>query len=178
MASDLQRAKAGDRDALAKFVDENYDAVHRFCAVRLGPDLAPDAAQETFLTACRRLRDFRGESSLKTWLFGIAHNHCRNLARKRKMETLFWTYESTVENSPATGAQTAPDSVIDREALRTALRTLGAEHREVVLLKEVDGLTYDEVGVVLGIPSGTVKSRLHHAFRQLRDALLEKETDR
>lgn len=178
MASDLERAKAGDRDALAGLVEEHYDAVHRFCAHRVGPDLAADAAQETFLTACRKLRSYRGDSSLKTWLFGIANNHCRNLARKRKLETLDWLDATRRESASQTSPSSDSETLIDRELLMAALRSLSAEHREVVLLKEIDGLTYDEVGAVLGIPSGTVKSRLHHAYRQLRIALLGQETDR
>ena len=67
------------------------------------------------------------------------------------------------------------NSIINRHALRNALRSLSEEHREVVLLHEVDGLTYDEAAAVLGVPSGTVKSRLHHAFLALRKSMLSPE---
>ncbi|MFQ3586743.1 MAG: sigma-70 family RNA polymerase sigma factor [Fimbriimonadaceae bacterium] len=178
MASDLERAKAGDSEALADLVHEHYDAVHRFCALRVGPDLAPDAAQETFLTACRKLRTYRGDGRLTTWLFGIANNHCRNLARKRRMNTLEWLDPAVTDSAARRTPSPDSEAAIDRELLRSALRSLSAEYRDVVLLKEVEGLTYDEVGAVLGIPAGTVKSRLHHAYRQLRAALLGEETDR
>lgn len=145
-----------------------YDDVWRFCARRLGPDQAPDAAQETFVTAQKRLQDFEGRSELKTWLFGIALNHCRNLARKKRPEVpVDWLADSPGEPT----ASGLDDQVADRQALACALGKLSAEHREVVLLHEVDGLTYQEAADLLGIPVGTVKSRLHHAFLNLRNAL-------
>ncbi|MBI5707868.1 MAG: RNA polymerase sigma factor [Armatimonadetes bacterium] len=186
MDGDLNQARRGDREAMARIVDRHYDAVFRFCARRIGADLAEDAAQETFISAQRRLRSFQGASSLSTWLFGIAHNHCRNLARKRKTEMLgAWV---SIERSEAAidpslngamdrgGARPQLESqLIDREALRVALSSLSADHREVVVLHEVEGLTYEEAAEVIGIPVGTVKSRLHHAFLKLREALCLRE---
>lgn len=183
MDSDLNKARRGDREAMAQIVDRHYDAVYRFCARRIGPDLAQDAAQETFLTAQKRLGSFAGASSLGTWLFGIAHNHCRNLSRKKKMETVVcdsWLVDrescrdSEFDSDHAVASQ-SEQTLVDREALRHALSTLSTDHREVVLLHEVEGLTYEEAATVLGIPVGTVKSRLHHAFMNLRVALLGRE---
>jgi RNA polymerase sigma-70 factor (ECF subfamily) len=163
MEADLERAKRGDRDAMARLVDAHYDAVYRFCARRVGAQLAEDLAQETFIVAQRQLRNFESRSSLSTWLFGIAHNQVRNAVRKRKLEPVDWTMDAGTTNPEST--------LIDREALRKALGGLSEEHREVVLLHEVEGLSYDEAAEVLGIPPGTVKSRLHHAFLNLRRAL-------
>jgi RNA polymerase sigma-70 factor (ECF subfamily) len=179
MEADLERARKGDRDAMARIVNTHYDAVFRFCARRLGPDLAADAAQETFLTAQRRMKSFEGCSSLATWLFGIAHNHCRNLSRKRKVEVLAdGAWDITDAGSGRIGDSGGPSSgseertIVDRVALRDALAKLSPEHREVVMLHEVEGLTYEEAAEVIGVPSGTVKSRLHHAFLNLRSTLL------
>jgi RNA polymerase sigma-70 factor (ECF subfamily) len=180
MESDLDRARNGDREALGRLVDSHYDAVYRFCARRIGPEHAKDAAQETFLTAQKRLQSFQGDSSVGTWLFGIAHNHCRNIARKKKMEaTQNWLAvgsEQLAEESSITANRQLPtanseNNLIDRHSLREALNALSAEHREVVLLHEVEGLTYVEAAKVLGVPEGTVKSRLHHAFLNLRRAM-------
>lgn len=167
MEADLELARRGDREAMARLVDGNYDAVYRFLVRRVGPDLAQDLAQETFLTAHKTIKSFEGRSSLSTWLFGIAHNHVRNAVRKRKAEPVDWTMDEPTDNPEKT--------LIDREALRKALRGLSDEHRDVVLLHEVEGLTYEEASTVLGIPVGTVKSRLHHAFLALRRALLGAE---
>ena len=157
----IEQAKRGDRDALGGLVREHYSQVFRFCARRLGDDLAQDAAQETFVTMQRSIKRYEGRSTFPTWLLGIAHNHCRNMARKRKMDPV-----------PLATWLEAPDPTaqnpIDREALRRALAQLSEEHREVVLLHEVEGLRYAEIAEITGVPEGTVKSRLHHAFQHLR----------
>lgn len=162
--------KAGIRPAgleIGEIARDYYGAVFRFCARRVGPDRAADAAQETFLTAQRALPRFRGESSVSTWLLGIAHNECRRLARKGRLEP------PMLELDPArhAGSEDCEETVVNREALRQAMAKLSDEHREVVVLHELDGLTYEEAAVVLGVPVGTVKSRLHHAFLNMRKAM-------
>lgn len=164
----IERAARGDREAMAAIVAENYPAVYRFCARRLGPDLGQDAAQESFLIAQKQVRRFERQSKLSTWLFGIAHNVCRNLARKRRIEM---SYEQAWTKEPGGGA--SESSLVDREALRGALRKLSPEHREAVVLHELEELTYEEIASVIGVPVGTVKSRLFHAFSNLRRLLAE-----
>lgn len=153
---------APDGKDIAAIAREHYDMVYRFCARRVGVDAAADTAQETFLTAQRALSRFRGASSLSTWLLGIANNECRRTARKRRCEP------PTIELTETGSADHQEEIIINRHALQQALGKLSAEHREVVLLHEVEGLSYEEAAVVLGIPVGTVKSRLHHAFANLR----------
>lgn len=161
------RAKRGDREALCELVNEHYARVYRFCARRLGDDLAQDAAQETFLTMQRTVKRYEGRSSFEVWLLGIANNHCRNLARKRRREPV--SLDHAFEGS----TRGHEDGVVAGESLRCAMNSLSPEHRELVMLHEVEGLTYAEVAGVLEIPEGTVKSRLYYAFRQLRDAMTE-----
>ncbi|MEQ1932847.1 MAG: RNA polymerase sigma factor [Fimbriimonadaceae bacterium] len=157
-----RRAARGDREAMGDIAVEHYSAIYRFCARRLGPELAADAAQETFLTAQKAIKRFDGTSALSTWLFGIALNTCRNLARKRRIEM-------NIEHAWNVAAASPGEStLVDREALRGALKKLTSEHLEVVILHEVEGMTYEEAAGVLGVPVGTVKSRLHHAFVSLR----------
>jgi RNA polymerase sigma-70 factor, ECF subfamily len=145
---------------------EHYDAVFRFCARRVGPDRAADTAQETFLTAQKALPKFRGESSVSTWLFGIAHNECRRICRKERLSPV------TLEMDPQhASSENSEQSIVDRQALTEAMQRLSPEHREVVILHELDGLTYEEAARILGVPEGTVKSRLHHAFLNLRRSL-------
>jgi len=154
-----------DYNDIAVIAREHYDLVYRFCARRVGVDAAADTAQETFLTAQRALSRFRGASSLTTWLLGIANNECRRMARKRRCEP------PTLELTEYGSAEHHEETIINRHALSQALARLSAEHREVVLLHEVEGLSYDEAALVLNIPVGTVKSRLHHAFANLRKSL-------
>lgn len=168
MDADVQLARRGDREAMGRIVDMYYDSVYSFCARSVGRELAQDTAQETFLTAQGSIARFRGDSSLKTWLFGIAHNHCRSILRKQRCESVDWIMDIQGTESPET-------AVINREILRNALKRLSPEHREVVLLHEIEGLKYEEIAQVVGVPVGTVKSRLHHAFSNLRAALFGAE---
>lgn len=158
---------AGNRLDIAELASRYYDDVWRFCARQVGPELGSDAAQETFITAMRRLDSFKAESTVKTWLFGIALNQCRNLRRKTgREEPVDW-----IEPTPSLRADN-PELAIDREALRVALLKLSEEHREAVLLHELEGLTYQEIAEVVGVPVGTVKSRISNAFDRLRRDLV------
>jgi RNA polymerase sigma-70 factor (ECF subfamily) len=155
---------------MASIARQHYDAVFRFCARRVGIDRAADVSQETFLTAQKVFHKFRGESNLTTWLFGIAHNECRRVSRKLRCEPVL--LEIDPEGPANDGGENA---IVDRHALQQALAKLSPEHREIVILHEIDGLTYEEAAVVLSVPVGTVKSRLHHAFLQLRRSLYSPE---
>ncbi len=165
MDETIRLAQSGDRDAMTTLVREHYAVVYRFCARRLGPELGQDAAQETFLTMHKSIRKWEGRSSLQTWLLGVANNHCRHLAAKKRLDPApleHWF------DAPTNGHG---EQIAEREALRAALSKLSPEHREVVLLHEVEGLRYAEIAELIGIPEGTVKSRLHHAFLNLRTTL-------
>lgn len=167
MDETIDRARRGDRTALGELVTEHYPRVFRFCARRLGDDLAQDAAQETFLTVQRTIKRFEARSTFETWLLGIAHNHCRNLSRKRMRDPMALD-QAFEQPTPDHGGR-----VVANESLRCAMDKLSPEHREVVLLHEIEGLTYAEVAQIAGVPEGTVKSRLFHAFRNLRELMTE-----
>ncbi|MEJ5170186.1 MAG: sigma-70 family RNA polymerase sigma factor [Fimbriimonadales bacterium] len=158
----VERATTGDRQAMAELVRGHYGSVYRFCARRVGAEAAKDAAQETFLAAWRSIRRFQGDSSFQVWLLGIANNVCRRKQRSPAPPCPegLWRVSSGPE-----------ESWIDRRALIDALHSLSPEHLEAVLLHEVEGLTYDEAAQVVGVPVGTMKSRLHHAFQRLRSLL-------
>ena len=163
----IDRARRGDRAALGELVAEHYARVFRFCARRVGDDLGQDAAQETFITMQRTIGGFEGRSAFETWLLGIAHNHCRNLARKKMRDPL------ALDEAFESPSRDHGDHVAANESLRCAMAKLSPEHREVILLHEVEGLTYAEVAEIAGIPEGTVKSRLYHAFKNLREIMCE-----
>jgi RNA polymerase sigma-70 factor, ECF subfamily len=165
----ILRAKRKDRDAMAQLAAEHYPRVFRVCARQLGSDAAADAAQETFINAQRNLHRFDHSSRFSTWLCGIALNVCRNHRRSRKDHPpLEAAWNETARGLDETG-------LVDRAALREALKTLPPDQLQTVLLHEVDGLTYEETAAALGIPVGTVKSRLHTAFITLRKAMTAEE---
>jgi RNA polymerase sigma-70 factor (ECF subfamily) len=162
-----QAASSRDGLDIREIAREHYDAVYRFCARRVGPDRAADVAQETFVTVQRVIVKFRGESSIRTWLFGVAQNECRRAIRRQGLSCSGLDYALEIS-----AAGDGEETIVNRELLRKALAELSDEHRDVVLLHEMEGLTYEESAEVLGIPVGTVKSRLHHAFLNLRRALV------
>jgi RNA polymerase sigma-70 factor (ECF subfamily) len=165
MDPQVQAAKRGDVNAMEELVREHYPTVYRFCARRLGRELARDVAQETFIAATTKLQQFGERSSFLTWILGIANNHCRNEARKRRIELIPPDGWLDQHSSNPEG------SIIDRELLRGALKHLSPEHREVIVLHEIEGLSYEEAAQIVGVPEGTIKSRLHHAFLRLRIVL-------
>ncbi len=149
---------------MEKIVTDHYARVFRFAAHRVGPDTASDIAQETFLTMQNSIKKFKGQSALSSWILGITLNLCRNHNRKKSNQEIpleNWI-ESTGENEK---------NLINRQVLKQALAKLTPEHQEVVLLHEVEELSYKEISELIGIPEGTVKSRLHHAFHNLRQEL-------
>ena len=151
---------------IATLAQQQYDRVFRFCSTRVGYHHAGDAAQETFVTAQRNLSKFRGESQPLTWLIGIALNECRRVNRNLQRS----------EQLPEFKDETSQESeLINREILRQAMSKLSDEHREVVTLHEIDGFTYEEIAQLTNIPVGTVKSRLFHAFTNLRKAIYTPE---
>lgn len=157
---------------------EIYDAyvveVHKFVERRLGPDVADDLAAETFLVAFRqRARYDLTRGSARPWLYGIATNLMR---RHRRQEIAFYRALARSGESPAAG--THEDRVASqlsaqrlRPELMRALAGLAARDRDVILLAALAELSRDEIAQALGIPNGTVGSRLHRARRKLRAAL-------
>ncbi|MEV4252563.1 RNA polymerase sigma factor [Spirillospora sp. NPDC049652] len=166
-----------DPDRFAAIYDRHFHCVYRYVAARLGRDAADDIAAETFVTAFRKRGGFdpaRGE--VRPWLFGIATNlvglHRR--AEKRRYDALARAHAASSpldEDAPEdrVAARVTAEGV--RPRLAEALAALPEGDRDVLLLVSVAGLGYEEVGQALGIPGGTVGSRLSRARRRLREAL-------
>jgi RNA polymerase sigma-70 factor (ECF subfamily) len=137
---------------------------------------AEDLVQETCLRAIRAMDSLRAESSAKSWLFTILRNIWFNQLRRRRTapEIVELDLDGT---GPNQAADTAKDphatyvSNIEQEQVRTAIKRLSQESREIILLREYEGLSYQEIAGVLGCPLGTVMSRLARARRKLRDLL-------
>jgi RNA polymerase sigma-70 factor (ECF subfamily) len=183
-APEVRAAAAGDEAAFETLVLRHQRSLFNLALRLLGDRAdAEDAVQEAFLRAYRALPRFRGDALFRTWLTGIAINVCRTRlagaeARRRRVTS------SLVQRDPATGEEKAlpvPDQAPNpeakaragetRAALERALAALTPEHREVILLREVNGLEYEELAAVLGCALGTVKSRIARARGALRQAL-------
>jgi RNA polymerase sigma-70 factor (ECF subfamily) len=179
----VESCRQGDAHAFARLVALHEGMVLGLAARLLGdPEEARDLAQEVFLQVYRTLGRFEGRSSLRTWIYRIVVNQCRN--RQRWWRRRRRAAERPLEEISATDearlvAVSAAESPFDRLAreerarrVDAALRLLSFEHRAVLLLREVEGLTCEEIATTLGLPVGTVKSRLSRGREGLRRGLV------
>jgi RNA polymerase sigma-70 factor (ECF subfamily) len=174
----LEAARAGQRDAIEALLERHEPQIYGFARRMCGrPEDARDVLQETLLAAFKGLPEFRGEANLSTWLFQVARSFCSKTTRTRvgepgSFEALDAPETSRVPSdelrSPAALAHARELS----EVLRAAMATLPEHYREVLLLKDVEGLSAEQVAEVVGEKVPAVKSRLHRARVELR-AMLE-----
>lgn len=173
----LAAARRGDRSALTELLARHQQRVFGFGVRMCGnPDDARDVAQDTLLTMARTVRDFRGDASLSTWLYTVARSFCIKKRRRSKGAPAYHepldraTRERTGEPS-ATPEQMLLDRET-RENVAAALDQLEPAAREIVVLRDLEGLTAAEVAAVTGLSVAAVKSRLHRARAVLRERLL------
>ena len=145
-------------------------------AVPEAPELAEEAAQEAFLAAWQGLPFFRGDSAFATWLYRLTSNACVDLLRKENRHQGPSLDDETVSAEVPDPTPT-PEKVVEQKELRgqieAGLQMLSPEHREVLILREIQQLSYDEIADVLSLDLGTVKSRINRGRRQLREFLLK-----
>lgn len=177
----VQAAKGGDQDAFESLVRQYEKKVFsltlRICG---NPDDAAEAAQDAFLSAWQGLPFFRGDSSFSTWLYRLSYNACVNLLRRenrhRSAAGTSLDDEDVRLDLPDTSA--SPSESMERQELReeieAGLRSLTPEHREVLVLREIHQLSYDEIADTLELDVGTVKSRISRGRKQLRSFLIQK----
>jgi RNA polymerase sigma-70 factor (ECF subfamily) len=176
----VEAARGGDAGALDKLIEEHQDQIYRFgMKMCRHPEDAEDVLQETLLTMARSIGDFRGKSSLSTWLYSIARSFCIKKRRKSKFapeREHSLEHEASVEARRLVHPGRPPDqAVVDKEtlaALDAAIRSLEPGQQEVFLLRDIEGLKASEVGEVLGISVAAVKSRLHRARARIREMLV------
>jgi len=180
----VDRLRNGDADAfdtlITRYSGDIYSLLYRMTQ---DAEEAGDLTQETFLSALKAIRSFRGEAELKTWLFRIALNHARNRFRwwKRRKRSETVSLDKPLGDGTATVSDTiadegeTPEQAVMRMELRrrlvAAVNALPEIFRETIVLCDVEGLGYEEIAQALGINIGTVKSRLARGREQLRKRL-------
>jgi RNA polymerase sigma-70 factor (ECF subfamily) len=165
----ISAAKEGDRGAFGQLVRRHREGVvnvvYRMCG---DADLAEDSAQEAFIRAWARLASYRPKSPFRNWLYRIATNVALD-ALRRQREML------DIDTVPLAASDGGPQEVIEErergERVRQAVLALPEASRAVLVLREYEGLSYQEIADTLGIPMGTVMSRLNYARKLLRDSL-------
>jgi RNA polymerase sigma-70 factor (ECF subfamily) len=172
----VEAARRGDHRAFEALVLKYQDRIYRVVQRMVGgSDAVDDLAQEVFIRAYRSIGDFKGESSLYTWLYKIALNLCRNHYRTRGRRPV---HEEIGEDGSATVLESEgaspEDEVVRREfweQLRQGLAALPDEQREAVVFCDLEGMSYEEMAEVMGVPIGTVRSRIFRGRRALQERL-------
>jgi RNA polymerase sigma-70 factor (ECF subfamily) len=177
----IERLRAGEAAAFDRLVQERSSDVYALL-YRLTEDAeeARDLTQETFLRIFQSIDRFRGDADLKTWIYRIAINQARNRwrwwRRRRRDVTISLDAAGERDEQPLSARLRAASDSPEQETLtreremhlRRALQSLGRSYREVVVLRDVEGLSYEEIAVTLEISIGTVKSRLSRGRQELR----------
>jgi RNA polymerase sigma-70 factor (ECF subfamily) len=179
----VERLKRRDEAAFNLFVrtyqEKVFALVHRMLGNRAE---AEDLSQEVFITVFRSIDSFRGDARLSTWLYRVAINHTKNRVkyldrrvRKGHGDIDDAPEAAVAEGGPVTSRIDRPDERAEGTELelkiRAALAAIDADHRELIVLRDLEGLAYEEIVSITGLPDGTVKSRLHRARAALREAL-------
>ena len=175
----LEAAKNGDQTAFAQLVEANQTMVYNLAYRMTGsPEDAADLTQEAFLNAWRGLARFGGQSAFSTWLYRLTSNACIDFLRKEKKRvSLSMTMDDGSEERQAElpDERYSPHRELERkeaaDALQAGLAALSPEHRQVLLLREQEGLSYAQIAQALELEEGTVKSRIARARISLRDFL-------
>ena len=162
------RAQHGDEEAFASLALACGDRLHAIAhRILRDVELAEDATQQALLTIWRILPQLRDPARFDAWSYRLLVNACYDEGRRSRV----WRPTIRVVDDHASAAGDAFGSVIDRDQLERGFRRLSVEHRAVLVLHQFLDLSIDEVADTLGVPAGTVRSRLHHAMRGLRAAL-------
>ena len=178
----IARVLSGDVNAFEPLVTENQTKVYHLALRLLGNEAdAADAAQDAFVRAYTSLSSFRGDSRFSVWLYRLTNNICIDYLRRQKrqnnvsMETEDEDGESTQLDIPdeTWSPETLAERAEDARAVRAAMAALPDDLREILTMREIGGLSYEELADTLGLELGTVRSRLNRARKKLCAILLE-----
>ena len=179
----IQKLKNGDREAFNQFVELYQLKVIKLAYSMLSSEEdAYDAAQETFIRVYKNIDSFKSASSLPTWIYRICANICNDMLRKRmKTKNIISIDADEEEESPVVNIadnSPTPDESYEmterQQAVKAAIDMLSEEYKAVIVLYDMEGLSYEEIAEVLKCPIGTIKSRLNRARAKLKKILSEK----
>jgi RNA polymerase sigma-70 factor (ECF subfamily) len=157
--------------AFETLIERHREVVFRVAARIVGPHDAEDVSQDAFLRAFHRLSAFRGEAPFRSWLLQIVHNAALNALARRTTRTVALGDEQGEPEAGWGGPADRLESRERQERLQDKLGLMPAMYRELVVLRDLEGLSYDEIAQVAQMPLGSVKGRLHRARAQLIDLL-------
>jgi RNA polymerase sigma-70 factor, ECF subfamily len=171
----IDEALSGDPSAFGRLVQKYQDRLYNsLCHVLGSPDDARDVTQDAFVQAFVKLDTFRRASEFYTWLYRIGFNLAMSHARRRRPTASLDQAREAFGAEPTDGQPLPTEHLAQRERVElvhAALGELGDDSRQILVLRELEGCSYDEIAEILNVPPGTVRSRLFRARAQLRDQL-------
>ena len=168
----IARARRGDADAFEQLVAAYRNQVFRLALRMCGNEAdADEVAQEAFLSAWKGLPNFRGESRFSTWLYQLTTHAAIDLMRREKRQAAAEDIDGITAADDGLSPQQQVERAETRREVRSALMQLPEEYRQVLVLRFMQELSYEEIGQTLKLPAGTVKSRLNRAKAQLKEIL-------
>ena len=183
----IARLKDRDEQAFNEVVRLNGDKVFSLVYRMIGNRAeAEDLAQEVFVTVFKTVDTFRGESKFSTWLLRIAANHCKNrikyLSRRRTdgggLDNMAEEHMADAGRAPVQAHIDSPDVLLEaaemEKLMQAAIGLLEEDHRLLIVLRDVEELSYEEIGEVTGLAEGTIKSRLHRARMEIKEYLAKR----
>lgn len=177
----INQCQNGSRDAFCQLVNKYYKDAYSMAYYWLeNRDAAFDISQEAFIRVVRNVKNFDHHKPFKGWLYIIVKNLCFNyIKRYRRRRIVFTDYLLNIDNDTITipGLVTHPENSNKMEILWWGIRKLHKDEREIVLLRDIEEFSYKEISDILGIPLGTVMSRLYHARKNLAHILREYRND-
>ncbi|WP_428264420.1 sigma-70 family RNA polymerase sigma factor [Haliangium sp.] len=177
-----ERDERAFREMIERYGDRVYNLTYRMLGNR---EEAEDVSQEVFITVFKSIDSFRGDSKLSTWLYRIAANHCKNRIKylSRRHDRTHSSYDEQIMGDQGAHAPTAPtasprpDRQLEgaelEQVMQRCIATLEDDHRLLIVLRDIEELSYEEICTITQLPLGTVKSRLHRARLALRKKMLK-----
>lgn len=177
----IERVINGDTEAFSVIIRRYSDQVFRYVRAKFeNNDEVMDITQDIFMMVFESLGSFRGDSKFSTWLFSITANYCKNYRKKMNRARTISIEKSEEESGEfqiADERENTEKTVIDRESLRIVkeeLYRLPEDYREILILRDIEGMPYNEIAGILGISLSNVKVRIHRGREQLKERLQEK----
>lgn len=180
----VERAARGDDDAFEELVRKyEYFVYNVAFQILKNAEDASDIAQESFLKAYKSIKTFRGDCKFSSWLYRIVSNTSKDYLRSKKTSSSSSLYETDEDGEereisiPDTDIGGDPERSLQRDEeiamVRRAIMSLPEKHREIVVLRDIEGISYDDIAEMLGLEKGTVKSRLNRARQALKEYIIK-----
>ena len=169
----IKRAQAGDEGSFEKLIESNKTKAYNLALSYMKNEYdAQDVVQDSYIKIFRNLKSFKGESSFDTWVYRIVVNTCKDHLRKHKDNVVNLDQAYDLEDK-GPGPEEVMETKLTADLILKAMDFLTLDHREIIILRDIRGLTYEEIAFILDCSVGTVKSRLSRAREKLKTVILE-----